>query len=252
MDIVAAVDPSKLVWSDEFDSDGSPDPTKWSFDIGTGNWGWGNNEQQFYTDRMENVFVTDGILNIRAIRESYQGKEYTSARLKSKLQGDWTYGRIQIRARLAKAAGRGTWSAIWMLPTDQVYGQWPDSGEIDIMEHVGYDATRFHGTVHTSSFNHMRGTQSESNIVAELNDWHVFEIDWSADKIDFIMDSYRFHTFRRNEGNTFREWPFDQRFHLILNVAVGGNWGAAQGIDATAFESVGQVMEIDWVRVYSA
>jgi len=248
---VDAVDASKLVWSDEFDYNGTPDPTKWTFDIGTGNWGWGNNEQQFYTDRTENAYVTDGTLKIRAIQENYQGKAYTSARLKSAFLGDWTYGRIQIRARMANVAARGTWAALWMLPTDQVYGTWPDSGEIDIIEHVGYNPGMFHGTIHTSSFNHMKGTQSDSNVAGNLNDWHVFEIDWSADKIDFIMDDFRFHTFRRQESHTFREWPFDQRFHIIMNVAVGGNWGGAQGIDDSAFQGGGQVMEIDWVRVYS-
>ncbi len=239
------------MWSDEFNENGTPDPTKWTFEIGNGDWGWGNGELQYYTDRAENAFVMDGILNIRAIRESYGGKDYTSARLKTKLKGDWTYGRIQIRARLANVAGRGTWAALWMLPTDQIYGQWPDSGEIDIMEHVGYDPGRFHGTVHTGAFNHMRGTQNGNDMAAALNDWHVYEIDWSADKIDFIIDGSRFHTFRRQESSTFREWPFDERFHLILNIAVGGTWGAAQGVDEAAFTGVGQIMEIDWVRVYS-
>lgn len=245
------MDPSNLVWADEFDHDGTPDPDKWTFDLGTGDWGWGNNELQYYTDRLDNAFVKDGILNIRAVRESFGSKDYTSARMKSKFHGDWVYGRIQIRARLQNGGARGTWAAAWMLSTDGVHGGWPDSGEIDIMEHVGYDPGVFHGTVHTEAFNHMKGTQRGGDTTAALDDWHIFEIDWSADKIDFLLDDVRYHTFSRLEPSTFREWPFDQQFHVILNVAVGGNWGGIEGIDEAAFQGAGQIMEVDWVRVYS-
>lgn len=248
---VSAVDPTKLIWSDEFSVDGPPDPTIWSYDVGTGDWGWGNNELQYYTDRMDNAFVKDGILNIRAVRESYGGKDYTSARIKTINHGDWTSGRIQIRARLTNGAARGTWAAAWMLPTDQVYGPWPASGEIDIMEHVGFDPGRFHGTVHTEAFNHMKGTESGSSLTADLNEWHTHEIIWTQDQVDFAVDGFRYHTFRRQEASTYQEWPFDQRFHIILNLAVGGNWGGVQGVDENAFVGVGQIMEIDWVRVYS-
>lgn len=192
------------------------------------------------------------MLTIRAVRESYGGKDYTSARITTKSHGDWTYGRVQIRARLSNGSGRGTWSAAWMLPTDGVYGGWPESGEIDIMEHVGYGSGVFHGTVHTGTYNHMKGTQRGGDVPADLDGWHVFEIDWSADKIDFIVDDFRFYSFSKDEPNTFREWPFDQRMHVILNMAVGGSWGGVEGVDEAAFEGVGQVMEVDWVRVYSA
>jgi beta-glucanase (GH16 family) len=138
-----------------------------------------------------------------------------------------------------------------MLPTGSVYGGWPDSGEIDIMEHVGYDAGKFHGTVHSAAYNHMLGTQSGGRILAGLADWHIYEIDWSENKIDFILDGAKFHSFQRISSATFREWPFDQNFHLIFNIAVGGSWGGLQGINDTAFEGDGQVMEVDWVRVYS-
>lgn len=166
-------------------------------------------------------------------------------------RGDWKYVRIQIRTRLSSATARGTWSALWMLPTGNVYGGWPDSGEIDIMEHVGYDAGKFHGTVHSAAYNHMLGTQNGGQILAGLADWHIYEIDWSENKIDFILDGAKFHSFQRSSSATFREWPFDQNFHLIFNIAVGGSWGGLQGINETAFEGVGQVMEVDWVRVYS-
>lgn len=230
------VDPYKLIWSDEFSVDGAPDPTKWTYDVGTGSSGWGNNELQYYTDRLDNAFVVDGILYIRAVRESYEGSSYTSARIKTMFQGDFTHGRVQIRARLANVAGRGTWAAAWMLPTDQVYGPWPESGEIDIMEHVGLDPGRFHGTVHTGAFNHNEGTSSGSSTVADLSEWHVHEIYWTPDQIDFILDDSLYHTFRRLEPHTSQEWPFDQRFHIILNVAVGGGWGGKEGVDENAFQ----------------
>lgn len=238
-----------LLWSDEFSVNGVPDPTKWTYDVGGG--GWGNNELQHYTDRMANAFIQDGILNIRAVRESYGGNDYTSARIKTKGFGDWTSGRMQIRARLAYGAGLGTWAAAWMLPTDQVYGPWPTSGEIDIMEHVGYEPGIFHGTVHTGAFNHLLGTQSGNKMSADWNAWHTHEVIWTADHIDFLLDDVVYHTFRRQEFSTPQEWPFDQRFHLILNMAVGGAWGGARGVDENAFVGNGQIMQVDWVRVYS-
>lgn len=220
--VVRPADPYKLVWSDEFTDNGAPDPTKWTYDVGNGSSGWGNNELQYYTSRLDNAYVQDGILRIRAVRESYEGSDYTSARIKTMDLGDWTHGRIQIRARLANAAARGTWAAARMLPTDHVYGPWPESGEIDILEHVGHDPGRFHGTVHTGAFNHKDGTSSGNYTWADLNQWHVHEIYWTPDQIAFIVDDFMFHTFRRVEPSTPQEWPFDQRFHIILNLAVGG------------------------------
>jgi len=241
-------DNSTLIWSDEFSVDGEPNPEKWGYDVGGG--GWGNGELQYYTDRLDNAFVSNGILNIRAVRENYGGREYTSARLISKNRGDFKYGRFQFRARLRECTGRGSWSALWMLPTDWLYGGWPDSGEIDVMEHVGYDSGRVHGTVHTKAFNHLIGTQLGDSIIIPVEDWHVYDIKWDEDKIDFIIDGIKYHEFlNRNEG--FEEWPFDERFHIIMNVAVGGSWGGLEGVDSSAFEGDGQIMEVDWVRVYS-
>lgn len=249
---VAPVDESQLIWSDEFDYEGSPDPSKWSYDIGTGSWGWGNNELQYYTDRLDNVYAENGILRIRALREDYQGSAYTSARIKTKFQGDWTYGRIQVRSRLVYGTARGTWAAAWMLSTDDKYNGWPDSGEIDIMEHVGYDTGRIHGTVHTAAFNHMIGTQDGGQILTDTSDWRIHEIIWDEEKIEFILDDFVYHTFLRRDEATYAEWPFDERFHLILNMAVGGSWGGVEGVDEAAFLGDGQIMEVDWVRVYSS
>lgn len=238
----------ELVWSDEFDYTGSPDDTKWNYDIGDGCpnvCGWGNNELQYYTDRIENVFVEDGILTIKAIKEDFGGKQYTSTRLISKEKGDWLYGRIEVRALLP--SGRGTWPAIWMLPTDWEYGGWPDSGEIDIMEHVGYDPLSIHGTVHTKAYNHSIGTQKGNHIsVSDCEtEFHVYSIEWLRNRIDFYVDDKVYFSFEREFG--FERWPFDKRFHLLMNIAVGGNWGGAEGVDENIWP---QEMKIDYVRVY--
>jgi len=236
---------TNLVWSDEFDYTGLPDNKKWGYDVG--GHGWGNNELQYYTkERSQNARVENGHLVIEARRENMEGREYTSARLVTKNKGDWKYGRIEVKARLPQ--GRGIWPAIWMLPTEWKYGDWPKSGEIDIMEFVGYEPDRVHGTVHTQSFNHSIGTQKGSSL--RFTDLataaHIYAIEWYADKIDFFVDGERYFTFT-NTNRGAADWPFDQTFHLILNVAVGGNWGGAQGVDASVYP---QQFLIDYVRVY--
>lgn len=243
--------PAKMVWSDEFDTDGPLDPARWTYDIGGG--GYGNNELQHYTDRIDNSYISNGILHIRAVKENYGGNDFTSARAVTRGLGDWTYGRIRVRARMAQCTGLGTWPAIWMLPTEWKYGGWPASGEIDIMEHVGYDTGRVHGTVHTEAFNHMIGTQVGKSIFTDVANWHIYEIVWDVDKIEFAMDGVKYHEFARVQppAGSYKEWPFDENFHLIFNVAVGGNWGGVMGVDSSAFEGQGQIMELDWVRVYS-
>ncbi len=236
---------SKLVWSDEFNYTGLPDSTKWSYD--TGGHGWGNNEKQYYTQKKpENASVKNGVLSITAVKENVGGANYTSARLASKNKGDWAYGRVEIRAKMPK--GRGLWPAIWMLPTDWKYGDWPASGEIDIMEHVGYLPDSVFGTVHTGAYNHSIGTHKGTKTFrSDLSDaFHVYILDWSENEIKIFIDEELFFTYT-NEKKTYREWPFDQRFHLLMNIAVGGDWGGKMGIDDTVFP---QAMEIDYVRVY--
>mmetsp|Transcript_12649 Transcript_12649/g.21496 ORF Transcript_12649/g.21496 Transcript_12649/m.21496 type:complete len:198 (-) Transcript_12649:66-659(-) len=192
------------------------------------------------------------MLHIRAVLETYDDAvppvEYTSARMLTRL--DWKYGRFRIRARLANCTGLGTWPAIWMLPTEWKYGGWPDSGEIDIMEHVGYDLGAVLGTVHTKAFNHIIGTQRGSVLTTHVEDWHVYDILWTEDRIDFMIDNVKYFEFAKVAEATSAEWPFDQNFHLILNVAVGGGFGGAKGVDKDAFGGFGQIMEIDYVRVY--
>lgn len=236
---------AKLVWSDEFNYTGLPDNSKWSYDVGGS--GWGNNEKQYYTEkRPENASVKNGVLSITAIKEDYKGSKYTSARLVSKNKGDWKYGRFEIKAKLPK--GRGVWPAIWMLPTDWKYGGWPESGEIDIMEHVGYLPDSVFGTVHTEAYNHVIGTQKGTKTARkDLSDaFHVYTLDWRENEIKIFIDKEHYFTFH-NEKKSYKEWPFDQPFHLLLNLAIGGNWGGKMGIDDSIFP---QKMEVDWVRVY--
>ncbi len=240
----------KLIWSDEFNVTGMPDTTKWGYDQGQGCpelCGWGNNEKQFYThSRKENARVENGFLILEAKKENYQGAEFTSARLVSKGKGDWKYARIEIKAKLP--AGKGIWPAIWMLPTKWEYGGWPSSGEIDIMENVGYLPDSVFGTIHTKAYNGMIGTQKTLGVKkTDLSTaFHVYTIEWTAAHINFFIDDKLYHEFKNNKTGT-EAWPFDKEFHLLMNVAVGGNWGGKYGIDENIFP---QKMMIDYVRVY--
>ncbi|MGN6293197.1 MAG: glycoside hydrolase family 16 protein [Chitinophagaceae bacterium] len=232
------------VWAEEFNYTGAPDAANWYYDIGGS--GWGNNELQYYTNSTDNAVVAGGVLKITARNEAMGGMNYTSARMLSKNLGDFLYGRAEIRAKLP--AGRGTWPAIWMLPTDWVYGEWPKSGEIDIMEHVGYDPNVVHFSVHTQAYNHTINTQKTSTktIPTAMTEFHNYRVDWTPYAVRGYFDDALVFTFT-NDGKGAATWPFDKRFHLILNLAVGGNWGGAQGVDNTAFPAT---MEVDYVRLY--
>lgn len=235
----------ETVWGDEFDGSGLPDGSKWKYETG-GN-GWGNQEKQFYTrEDTDNARVENGTLIIEARRESVQGNAYTSARLNSR--ESWTYGRVEVRAKVP--AGRGTWPAIWMLADNDTYGDqyWPDNGEIDIMEHVGYDEGVIHGTIHTKAFNHIEGTDKGSSrtVPTATSAFHVYAMEWTPNEIRVFVDGENYFTFANQEPYGWEEWPFDQPFHLLLNVAVGGTWGGAEGIDDSAFP---EQLVIDYVRV---
>ena len=241
---------NKLVWSDEFEQAGLPDSSKWNYDRGRGCpqlCGWGNNEPQFYTwDRLENARILNGELIIEARKELFEGAPYTSARLTTKKKGDWLYGRIEVRAQLPN--GLGTWPAIWMLPTHNHYGNWPKSGEIDIAETVGYQKDTLHQTIHTEKYNGMYQTQRTNvmHLKNQHNRYHTYAIEWSAARIEYYLDGVKTFSFEK-ESNAFAVWPFDQPFHLILNMAVGGDFGGRKGIDNTIFPTQ---MHIDYVRVY--
>lgn len=234
-------------WRDEFDYTGAPDPAKWSYDLG--DHGWGNHELENYTNSRENSRVENGMLIIEA-RKGASGKQnYSSARLVTKGKGDFKYGKFEIRAKLPK--GRGTWPAIWMLASTGDYGNhgWPDNGEIDIMEHVGFDQNNIHGNIHTKAFNHTIHTNKGSNVIVETasSDFHIYSCEWTPDRVSILVDGKEYFVFKKEAGYTWAEWPFDKPLHLLLNIAVGGDWGGQKGVDDTVFP---QKMEVDYVRVF--
>ena len=234
-----------LVWSDEFDAP-DIDMTKWSYEVGTGNWGWGNGEAQYYTDNSNNSFIEDGKLIIKAIRQSYSGSDYTSARMVTKNKGDWTYGRIEVRAKLP--AGTGTWPAIWMMPTDSEYGGWPDSGEIDIMEHVGFDPGAIHATCHNDTYNWYDGIPppgGELNVNDFDENFHTYTLEWTESSLKWFVDETLYYTY--SNTSSWSTWPYNYDFFIILNIAIGGTWGGQQGIDDGIFPVQ---MEVEYVRVY--
>jgi beta-glucanase (GH16 family) len=238
----------QLVWQDEFDDD-ELDPDKWSFQFGTGSdeglTNWGNNELQYYTDREENLFVEDGHLHIVAHRESFGGMQYTSARIRTRGKGDWMYGRFEIRAKLPQ--GQGIWPAIWMLPTKENF-QWPRDGEIDIMEMVGHEPHKVHGTVHYGPDWPQNKWKGRSYTLKEgifADDFHIFSIEWKVNEIQFFVDGN--HYFTANPSLLAPEnYPFNNTFHLIMNLAVGGDWPGNPD-STTQFP---QALVVDYVRVY--
>ncbi|MBN1999440.1 glycoside hydrolase family 16 protein [candidate division KSB1 bacterium] len=240
-----------LVWHDEFDGK-KIDLTKWEHEVNAR--GGGNNELQYYTARSENSYVKNGVLVIEAIKETFTGsegtREYTSARLRTKNKGDWTYGRFEIRAKLPY--GQGIWPAIWMLPTDNEYGGWAASGEIDIMELVGHEPNKVHGTLHYGGGWPENKHTGKSYTLAQGNfsqDFHVFTIEWKEGEIRWYMDGVHYQTLTEwYSTNGEFPAPFDKRFHLLLNVAVGGNWPGNPD-ETTVFP---QRMEVDYVRIFEA
>ncbi|MBS1496571.1 MAG: glycoside hydrolase family 16 protein [Bacteroidetes bacterium] len=235
----------KLVWSEEFNYNGLPDSTKWGYDTGGG--GFGNNELEYYTKAdTTNAVVRDGKLFIKILNQKKENRSYTSARILTKGKADWLYGLIEVRAKLP--TGRGLWPAIWMMPAHAEYGKWPTSGEIDIMENVGYNPDSVFTTIHTKSFNHIIGTQKSHGIYLKnsQSDFHLYGIDWNKDRIVFLIDKIPVFTFF-NSGKGYEEWPFDKNFFFIINTAVGGNWGGRMGVDNTIFPAE---MQIDYIRIY--
>lgn len=235
-------------FADEF-SGKTIDPTRWRFDTSRNRDGWYNNERQYYApaDTPANARIEGGALVIEARRETPRGSDtggqaYTSARIVStRAMG---YGFYDIRAKLP--CGRGIWPALWMLPPD---GKWPDEGEIDILELVGYEPDRVHATLHTGAFNHARGTQrgGSRKVADACGQWHHYQLDWSPQAITIGIDGRGYMRVANDQPGGRAAWPFDRPFHLILNVAVGGDWGGKMGIDDSKFP---QSMRVDHVRYW--
>ena len=243
---------ARLVWSDEFDGNGL-DPSRWSYDTSHNRAGWYNGELQYYSaNRPENVRVEDGHLIIEARHEDldprhfpdWGGQHYTSGRILTRGHGSWTYGFFEVRAKLPCA--RGTWPAIWLLPDT---GGWPDGGEIDVMEMVGSQPQVVHATLHSALFVHTRGTQrgAEAPLPGACTGFHDYQLDWRPDSITIGVDGHAYMRVRNDQPGGRGAWPFDAPFHLILNLAMGGAWAAARGMDDAALP---QRMEVDYVRVW--
>ena len=247
----------KLVFSDEFDTDGAPDPKKWGYEVGFVR----NGELQYYTDaRSENARVEKGNLVIEARKEKFPNPkfdpkqkdakefaDYTAASLTTEKSASWTYGRVEVRAKIP--AGRGTWPAIWMLGTNIHEVGWPRCGEIDILENVGFDPNGIHTTVHTDAFNHTKGTAKghRTEVNKPFDDFHVYGIEWSKKEIVFLLDDQKVFSFENDGKGDAATWPYDKPEYLILNFAIGGGWGGQKGVDDAIFP---QKFLIDYVRVY--
>lgn len=237
----------KIIWQDEFEKT-TLDLSKWSFQIGDGCdinlCNWGNNELQWY--QSENVELSDGKMRIIAKKENVRNKAYTSARIRTLGKGDWTYGRFEASIKLP--TGKGLWPAFWMLPTDKVYGGWPRSGEIDIVELVGSEPDEVHGSIHFGKpWPNNASTTATYYVKNEAFDdqYHTYAVEWKEGEIRWLLDDYVFST-KQPKDLAPDAWPFDQNFHLLFNLAVGGNWPGNP--DATT--SFPQIMEVEYVRVY--
>ena len=237
----------ELVWAEEFDYEGRPDTAKWRYD--TGGSGWGNHELQYYTPG-DNATVQDGILTIEARIERKGGKDYTSCRMVTRNVGDWLYCKVEARAKLP--SGVGTWPAIWMLPTDWAYGAWPASGEIDIMEHVGYNPNVIVQSIHVVRYHAGQARNKSIRVPGVMEEFHTYSVEWLPDRIIFSVDGNETWTYRpldMTERPTKEIWPFDRRMHILVNLAFGGDWGGAAGIDEGCLPAR---FEVDYIRVYQS
>lgn len=241
---IVVPDGYRLVWNDEFDdkTTDSPDESKWFYE--TGNNGWGNDEIQNYIhgkkDGISCAEVKNGILKIIAQKI---GDEVCSVRLNSK--ESWKYGYFEARLKLPK--GKGTWPAFWMMPSN--FTKWPDDGEIDIMEEVGYKPDYVSSSIHTKSYNHIKGTQKTNEVLVSgsQNEFHVYALEWTEEYIKTFVDGKEIFHYGNDEKGNADSWPFNAPFYIKLNLAWGGNWGGAKGVDENALPAI---YEIDYVRVF--
>jgi len=250
VDVPMAAPAGKPSVADEFNT---LDLSKWRFDIDRNPMGWPNNEKQYYAhdDRRENARIEKGALVIEARKEvldkkrfaDWGGQGYTSARLISK--PGMGYGFYEVRAKLP--CGRGIWPAIWLLPNG---GKWPDEGEIDIMEMVGWDPNLIHATIHSGTYNHRLGTQrgAQKPVATSCTAFHNYQLDWRADSITIGVDGRAYMRVVNRQPGDKGAWPFTRPYQMILNVAVGGDWGGQKGIDEASFP---QAMRVDYVRYWA-
>ena len=231
----------ELVWNDEFAEGDSPS-TEWSYETGGG--GWGNNELQHYVsgskDGEQLAMVKDGIFSI--IAKKIDGTVYS---IRINTRKSWKYGYFEARLKLP--TGKGTWPAFWMMPAN--FTAWPADGEIDIMEEVGYNANYVSSSIHCTSYNHQKGTQKtkETYLPTAQSEYHVYALEWTEDYIRTLVDGKELFYFANDKTGNKDTWPFNAPFYLKLNLAWGGDWGGAQGVDESVLPAV---YEIDYVRVF--
>ncbi len=233
-----------MLWHDEFDRGTMVSPEKWAYEVGRVR----NNEAQYYTEaRPENARVADGDLIVTGRREPWKGADYTSASVTTRGKFAFTYGKVEIRAQIP--TGRGTWPALWLLGDTKKYG-WPECGEIDLMENVGFDPQKIHFTTHTGAFNHVIGTQRGYAVVLPhpWAEFHRYGLIWTPQRLEYFLDGEKVSEFV-NDGQGHSHWPFDAPMYLIVNLALGGGWGGQQGIDTRIFPVE---YRIDYVRVWQA
>lgn len=232
-----------LVWSEEFEYTGNPNPEFWDYELGYIR----NNEMQYYTDKPGNVRIEDGLCIITARLEG--ADSITSASINTRGKLDFHYGRIEVRAKIPSALG--TWPAIWMLGTNRSELGWPACGEIDIMEHVGYDPDRIHANIHTKAYNHNIGTNKGNQIEVKdpWSDFHIYAVEWFEDHMDFFMDDSLYFSFQNDMANDNDTWPFHKPHYLLINLAYGGSWGGHEGVDTNVLPVD---YEIDYVRYYQS
>lgn len=236
-----------LIFSDDFTGK-KLDPKKWAIVHSNGCpslCGFGNKELQAYNKK--NVQLKDGMLVITAEKRKGMKRTFQSGKVTLKPTGGYTYGKLSVRAKLPK--GIGTWPAIWMLPVKDVYGPWPKSGEIDVMEHVGFDQDVIHGTIHTEAFNHKIGTQKgkQVKLYGASEEFHTYSLTWTKTRLIWDIDGTVYYTIDKNPSDGSAEWPFDTPYYLILNVAVGGMWGGKEGVAPDHFPTK---MVVDWVKIW--
>ncbi len=244
-------DPSpKLIWEDHFNIPGLPNQEVWSYDVGKGcelpcGCGWGNQElQEYIANNPNNARIENGNLVLQVHQE--KSGNITSARIHTKNSINLKNGIVEVRAK--NASCKGAWSAIWMLPTDNRYGIWPKSGEIDIMEHVAFEPDSIYSAVHVEAYNHMIGTHKNGakHVETATQDFHTYKLIWDESSCSSFVDDQLIFTFENNnEGQKY--WPFDEEFYLIFNVAFGGNWGGREGIDTDCLPTE---MLVDYVKIY--
>ena len=240
---------NEIVWADEFTIDGTPDSSKWNFDIGTGQNGWGNNELQYYTDRLQNIEVKNGMLHIKAVKEAYLGSSYTSAKITTKGIFEQKYGRYEAKIKLPW--GQGLWPAFWLLGDDSNGSViWPQIGEIDIMEYRGQQPTIVHGSIHGPGYSAGEAITKSYSLPNERfdTDFHIFGIEWGPNYINYYVDDVLYNQITPSSLPAGAEWVFnDNNFYIILNLAVGGSFVGSPNTQ-TVFP---QEMIVDYVRVYN-